>query len=129
MTAIALADREATPVTHTFNPSTPANGVARLINGASGVPLGNEILTVSTRKSGSRYKTKLVLTMPVVQTQIVSGVSTPVVVRVAYAEVNFTVEETSSTQERKNLVGLMANALSASQATLNDVITNLNPLY
>lgn len=129
MTTIALADREATPVTHTFQPSTPQNGVARLVNGISGIPVGNESLTVSTRPSGRRIKTKMVLTMPVVQTETISGVSKPVVVRVAYAEVVFTVEDTSSLQERKNLVGLTYAALASGQVTMNDVFTNLNPLY
>ncbi len=129
MTTISLADREVAPVTHVFTPSTPKNGVAKLINGASGVPIGNEVLTVSTREVGKRIKTKMVLSMPVVQTQTISGVSAPVVVRTAFAEVLFTVDDTSTLQERKNLVGLVEKALAAAQTTLNDVFVNLNELY
>lgn len=129
MTAISLADREVAPVTHVFQPSTPQNGVARLVNGVSGIPVGNESLTVSTRPSGRRIKTKMVLTAPVVQTQTINGISKPEVVRTGYAEVTFTFEDTSSLQERKNLVGMTYAALAAGQVTMNDVFTNLNPLY
>lgn len=127
ITSVVLADRETTPVNHTFLPSTSPNGVARLVNSVSGVPIGNEVLTISSRKSGSRYKSKAVLALPVVQTQTVNGISVPVVVRSGFMEVTFTFDETSSTQERKNLVGMSEGLLKAAQTAVMDVFVNLNP--
>lgn len=127
ITSIVLADREATPVNHTFVLSTSANGVARLVNGVSGVPIGNEVVTISSRKSGSRYKSKAVIALPTVQTQTINGISVPVVVRQEFCEISFTVDETSTTQERKNLVGMAEALVKATQTALMDVFVNLNP--
>jgi hypothetical protein len=64
-----------------------------------------------------------------VQTQTINGVSSPVVVRTAFAEVNFTFDALSSDQERKDCVGLIANALAASQTQINDLLVNLSDIY
>jgi hypothetical protein len=69
------------------------------------------------------------LSVPVVQTQTINGVSTPVVVRTAYADVNFTFDATSTTQERKNLVGMMADALAAGKVLVNGAIVDLEGVY
>jgi hypothetical protein len=52
-----------------------------------------------------------------------------VVVRTAFAEVNFTFDALSSDQERKDCVGLIANALAASQTQINDLLVNLSDIY
>jgi len=129
MTAIVLADRETTPVNHTFTPSGIKDGVARFLNTATGVPVGFETLTSSMRQTGKRIKIKQVLQVPIIQTVTVNGVSSPVVVRSGFAETVFTFDETSTVQERKNLVGMQYASLGASQAMLNDLFTNLSPLY
>lgn len=126
--AVSLNDRETTPVAHAFTPFDISSGVGYLVR-STGVPVGDEILTISSRKSGARRKNKLVLTVPVVQTQTINGISTPLVVRKAYAEVNFNFDETSTEQERKNLVGMTANALAASQVMLDAVLVKLEGVY
>ncbi|DAD49839.1 coat protein [ssRNA phage AIN000] len=126
---VSLADRETTPVTHVFNPGGTKDGVSRFVNNVSGVPVGFEVLTVSSRETSGKHKIRLVLSLPVVQSQVISGITTPVVVRTAFAEVNFTFASTSSLQERKNAVGMISAALASSQTMLNDTLTNLTPVW
>lgn len=110
---IVLTDRAATPVAHTFVPRDVVGGVGTVVE-SSGVALGEPRFTVSGRRSGSKFRSKLTLTVPVVQTQIINGISTPAVVRTGYATVDFTFDDSSSTQERKDLIGMLASACGAS---------------
>lgn len=126
--AISLNDRETTPVAHAFVPRDIQSGVGTVVR-SSGVPVGEETLTVSTRKSGGRYRSKILLKMPVVQTETINGIATPKVVRNAFAEVNFTFEESSSEQERKNIVGMIADALAPTKTLVNDAVVKLEGIY
>lgn len=126
--AISLNDRETTPVAHAFVPRDISDGVGTVVRN-TGIPVGEESLTVSSRKSGSKYRSRLVLKVPVVQTETINGVSTPRVVRTAFAAVDFTFEETSSEQERKNLVGMLQDALTASKTLVNDAVIKLEGVY
>lgn len=128
-TNLVINDRAATPVAHTFTPDgDDANGV-HVFTEKTGVPAGNARYTAQLRKSNGKYRPSLRLQVPVVQTQTINGVSTPVVVRTAYCEVNFTFDELSSDQERKDCVGLMYNSLAASQTQINDLLTGLSDIY
>lgn len=128
--AISLLDRESTPIAHSFVPKDilqPGN-IGR-VSRNSGVLVGEELLTISSRKTGRRIRTKIVLSVPVVQTQTISGISTPVVVRTGYAELNFTFDDTSTTQERNNLVGMLAGALGTTKTLVNDAVINGEGIY
>lgn len=125
---VVLQDREATPVDHTFTPLDITSGVGTVVE-SSGVPVGQNRLTISQRTSNGKFRPSLRLSLPVVQTQTVNGVSTPVVVRTAYVEVNFTFDSTSSANERNNAVGLLASALDPSKTLINDTIVNLQGVY
>jgi hypothetical protein len=81
------------------------------------------------KKSGSKYRPSLRLQIPIVQTQTVNGVSNPVVVRTAYVEFNAVFDALSTDQERKDAVGLMVNALAASQTQINDMVVGLADIY
>lgn len=126
--AISLNDRETTPVAHAFVPRDIKNGVGTVVR-STGVPIGDESLTVSMRRANARYRGKVTLSVPVVQSQVINGVTTPVVVRTAYADVNFTFDATSTTQERKNLVGMIADSLAASKTLINGAIVDLEGVY
>lgn len=126
--AISLNDREATPVAHAFVPRDIKNGVGTVVR-STGVPIGDESLTVSMRRANARYRGKVTLSVPIVQSQNINGVITPVVVRTAYADVNFTFDATSTTQERKNLVGMIADSLAASKTLINGAIVDLEGVY
>lgn len=128
-TNLVINDRAATPVAHTYTPDgSDANGVHSFSEKTS-VPAGNPRFTASLARSNGKYRPKLRLSIPVVQTQTINGISNPVVVRTAYVEVAFTFDEKSTDQERKDCVGLIANSLAASQTMINDLVVNLSDIY
>jgi len=129
LTSIALADREATPVTHTFTPLSLNGGVAKFVNNASGVPIGFETLSASLRLVGNRYKYKQVLYLPVVQTETINGISLPKVIRANFGSMEYVFDASSTLQERKNLQGMMEKSQAAALTFINDMVVNLNAPY
>jgi len=126
---LVVKDRASTPVDHTFTPAgDDANGVHVFLE-RDGVPAGDGRFTASLRSSQGKWRPTLRMQIPVVQSQDINGVITPVVVRTAYAELNLVFDSTSTEQERKDLVGMFANALASSQTMVNDLIVNLNDIY
>lgn len=128
-TNLILTDRAGTPVNHTYTPDGDSTNGDHLYSEKTSVPAGNPKFSISLRRSGANYKASLRLAVPIVQTQTISGISTPVVVRTARAQLDFTFSELSSDQERKDLVGLIASALPASQTQINDLVVNLSDIY
>lgn len=124
--SISLNDRETTPVAHAFVVNgKPRDGVGRVVRlAASGLTAGAEALTISYRESGGKSRSKIVLNVPVVVTETINGVSKPSVIRTAIAEVNFTFDQYSTTQERKNLVGMVQDMLNTSKTLVNDTVIN-----
>lgn len=128
-TNLILKDRAGTPVSHTFSPDgDDAKGV-HLFSEKTGVPAGNPRFTAALKQSPGKYRPSLRLSIPVVQTQTINGVSTPIIVRTAYADVSFTFDALSSDQERKDCVGMIADALPAAQTMINDMIVGLSDIY
>lgn len=126
---LILKDREATPVNHTFAPRDVIAGVGTVAE-SSGIPIGANRMTIShTRNGNGRHKPVLKFTFPVVQTQTVDGISTPVVVRTAYAEVLFNFDQTSSEAERNNVVGMVQDALAATKTLVHDTVVKLEGVY
>lgn len=127
--SISVNDRTTpTPVAHVFQPRDVSSGVGVVVN-SSGVPVGEEKLTVSSRKSGSKYKGKVVLTIPVVVNEVINGVTTPKVARTAYVTVETSFDETSSTQERTNAMGMIADALGTSKTLVHNTLVGLEGVY
>jgi hypothetical protein len=127
---VVLQDRATpTPEDHTFQPRDIEKGVGSLTE-SSGVPVGDNRLTISSsRTTTGRYKPKLTLASPIVETQTINGVDSPKIVRTAYADLTFTFEETSSEEERNNFVGLVRSALSTDKTLINDAIVKLQGIY
>lgn len=125
---LVINDRAATPVAHTYSPDGSKDGV-HLWSEKTSVPAGNPRFTARLTQSNGKYRVSFRLTVPVVQTQTINGVSAPVVVRQSNAFCDFTFDSLSSDQERKDTVGLLANALAASQTQLNDMLVNLSDVY
>lgn len=126
--AISVNDRETTPVAHAFVPRDIKDGVGTVVR-TTGIPVGEELFTISNRKTNGKYRVKLVLMVPVVQTETINGISKPVVVRQGYGEVNFTFHETSTTQERKNVVGMLMNALDPTKVLVNSTVVDLEGVF
>lgn len=127
---VTLSDRTpVTPVVHTFVPrSVDTTGVGIVVN-TSGVPVGEELLTVSMKKSASRFRGTLTLTMPVVATEVINGVSSPKVVRTAYARVEVNFDPASTTQERTNMMGMLADSFATSKALVHGSFVNLETVW
>lgn len=126
--SVALLDRAATPLSHPFVPRSIDNGVAVVVE-TSGVPIGENKLTVSMRRAADKFRGRLVLTMPVVVNETINGVVKPVVVRVAIANLEFVFDEKSSTQERTNLIGMLSDALGTGKVLINDTFVKLEGIY
>lgn len=126
---LVLTDRAATPVAHTYTPLEITNGVGVVVE-SSGVPVGNNRFSISLRKTSTgKYKVQMNLTLPIVQNETINGVVTPKVVRTGYAECTFTIDQTSTLQERKDLVGLLYSSLDPAKVLVNDTVTNLQGIY
>jgi len=126
---LVLTDRESTPVDHTFHPRDIVTGVGTVAE-STGVPIGDNVVTASLRRTPTnRYKAVVKGTFPIVQTQTINGIDTPVVVRTANVEFNFSFDATSTEQERKNVVGMMASSLGTSKTLINDLLTKLQGVY
>lgn len=126
---ITINDRASTPVAHSFTPDgDDANGV-HVFTEKTGIPAANRRITVGLRYTGGKYRPSIKFQLPVVQTQTVNGIDSPVVVRTAIAELNLTFADTSTDQERKDTVAFVSNSLLASQTMLNDLFVNLADIY
>ncbi|UJQ85212.1 MAG: putative coat protein [Firnpuvirus faecenecus] len=127
---LVLTDRETTPVNHTFVPMNiiQPNNVGVLAE-ITGTPIGEPGFTISNRRSGGKVRGRVTITVPVVQTQTINGVSTPVVVRRAIADVNLTFDETSTTQERKNLLGFLYSAFATGKVLVEDAFVKAEGIY
>lgn len=127
--SITLKDRVTpTPADHVFAPRDVSQGVGVVVSN-SGVPLGEEVLTVSMKKTPTKYRGRLTLKVPVVQTETINGISSPKLVRTAYASVEVVFDEKSTLLERQNLVGMLASSLAADKVLVNDAFTKLEGVY
>ncbi len=129
LTSLVLLDRATTPVSHTFVPANVADGVGTVVE-SNGTKVGDSKFSLSSRKTASgRYNAKLKLEVPVVATQVVNGVSTPIVQRIAYATIDFSFSADSTTVERNNLVGMLADSLAKSKTLVDKTIVELEAVW
>ena len=129
MQTLVLTDRATTPVNHTFQPRSIQGNVGEVVE-STGVPLGDSRATISLVKtSGGRYKAVFKLEVPVVQNATINGVTTPTVVRKAYAECTFSFDGSSSEQERNDIVGMLASGLATNKTLIHDTIVKLQGVY
>lgn len=126
---LVLTDRATTPVNHTFTPRDIVDGVGTVVE-SSGVPVGDKRFTASLRQtSEGRYKAAFKGTFPIVQDQTINGVTAPVVVRTAYADITFSFDAKSTEQERKDVVGMVESALGSAKTLVNDTVVKLQGVY
>lgn len=126
---VVLTDRKGTPVAHTFTPRDIRDGVGTVIE-STGVPVGNSRLSVSLRQTPQgRYKAEVKLAIPVVSDEEINGITTPKVVRTAFADLTFTFDQTSTEAERNDAVGMLASSLESGKVLLNDLVVKLQGVY
>lgn len=124
---LVVNDRATTPVAHTF--TMRAKEPVPLFVETGSVPFGERKFTISTRKTAGKYRTVLKLENPTLVTEVVNGVNVPKVPRTAYAELRLTFDEFSSEQERADTVGMIANAMAASQTMMNATLVKLESIW
>lgn len=92
-------------------------------------PAGELRYTVSWRRVNGTYRVKIDFAYPIVATETINGVANPKVVRTNYAQVEFKFSELSTLQERKNIVGILANSFASSVTVMDGVLTKLEGLW
>lgn len=118
-----------TPVNLTFVPrDIDAKGVGAVVN-SSGTPIGEKRCSVSMTKRNNRYYGEVRLSLPVVVTETINGVASPVVVRTAFVTLTATFDEKSTEQERTDAIGLMSSALGTTKVLVNDALVKLEGVY
>ena len=128
--SLVLKDRTTpTPVDHTFTPDNLASGVGTVVE-STGVKLGDSKFSVSSRKTANgRYRASLKLEIPKVENAVINGVTVPTVTRIAYATVDFSFHGESTTAERNNLVGMLADSLATSKVLVNSTVVGLEGVW
>lgn len=128
-TNLVVNDRAGTPVAHTFTPDgDDANGI-HIYSEKVGPVAGNPRYSIGLRQTSGKFKASVKLLVPVMATQTINGVDSPVVVRYAEANCTFTFDALSSAQERADCVGMFVNSLAASQTQVNDLVVGLSDIY
>lgn len=124
-----IVDRAGSPASHVFTPGREdANGVWTFFNKAVEEPNCRERFSVKVAET-SRRVVKLRLIMPVKGTETINGVSQSIILRESVADVEFRFDAMSTTQERKDLVGLIEKSLGTANTLFNTVLTDFEELY
>lgn len=126
--SIVVNDRATVPVAHTFVPRRVENGLASFVEAAA-VPIGEKTFTVRWRKSGSRFYQRVTLSVPALVLETVNGVSVPTVPRVTFLDLTCRFDDTSTEQERKDAIGMLYNALAASQTVIDGTLVKLEGVW
>lgn len=121
---LILTDRSPTPVNRTFKPAgrNPSTGVVTLAHSIDGSVLNRMIVTISHRKVGGKMKTRMVLSVPVVQTETINGISSSKIVRQSFYDGTYTFALNSTKQERNDVVGMVASAHLSTKPLINDIL-------
>lgn len=129
-TTITVEDREDTPVSFDYIPAgNGANGEA-VFRSSDGTLIGDKLITVSNRLNGGGKRVmRIRLVDPVIVTETINGVSRSVEERAAYATLDLKFDEDSTTQERKNLVGKLADLLDSDQTFMMKVLQDAEHIW
>jgi hypothetical protein len=125
---ITVDDRESSPVSHSFVPVGDKDNMA-LFREAGVVPEVDSKLNISWKLDGPKRKVRMTLAVPKAVTETINGVDRTTSQFVNYGDVTFTYSSQSTLQERKNLVGMFANALAASVTVVDSTVTGLEEIW
>lgn len=121
--SLVVTDRQATPVNFTLLPAGENDGVGIVaLADATGAAVTEMRLSIGQRKSNGRIRTTIKFKVPVVTTEVINGVSSPLVVREGFVDATFTFADTSTEAERNNVVGMFASALAATKPLVHDTV-------
>lgn len=122
--SLVLTDRAATPVAHTFVPYGVEGDAGGRYQKAAAAAIGDYIFSVNPRVTpNGRRKVDVKLSLPVLQTETINGISSYKVVRANRIVVSCDFANDSTLQERKDIVGMMYTALAAATSQVDSVLT------
>lgn len=122
---LTLADGQATPVNHTFNPvNIDYLGVAKWADRSGGIALGFPVVTLSTRQPTAANRSYKVVAKVVTPVLDISSPSTSTGIQPApskaydlVANIEFVLPERSTLQQRKDILAYVKNAIANSVVT------------
>lgn len=127
--SIVLTDRTpTTPVNLTFSPRDIIQGAGTVVNNG-GVPIGEKKLSVSLKEVQGKMRGEVRLTLPVVVTETVNGVSAPKIARAITISLVMISDKTSTEQERNDAVGMFSSALATGKVLVNDALVKNEGVY
>ena len=120
---LVLNDEATTPVAHTFTPRTISpEGAFFFENGQYRV--GEAQVSVRSRISNGKYYKRVVLSVPATQVETVNGIQNPKVIWTDLVDVTFRFDEKSTTQTRKNIIGMFRGIFDPAKTMIRDVLVN-----
>lgn len=123
---VVVNDRETSPVAHTFVATSRPSGDSILLKESGIVPAGDSIMLARVqRMPDGSYRCRLNTKIPVLGTRVADGITSYEVLDEANLETIIRFSARSTLQFRKNAIGIHANALAASVATVNDAFTKV----
>lgn len=126
---LVLTDRAATPVAHTFVPRDVVANVGT-VEESTGVKIGDKTFSISARKAPSgKNRVQMKLAIPVVVNETINGVTVPTVAYTSYVDCTFTFDPKSSTQDRKDIVGMFQSSFDPAKLLVNDCVVGLQGIY
>ncbi|DAD51313.1 coat protein [ssRNA phage Gephyllon.4_22] len=126
---LVLTDRAATPVAHTFVPRDVEANVGT-VEESTGVKIGDKSFSISKRQTpNGKHRVQVKLVVPVVVNETINGVTVPSVAYTSYVDASFTFDPKSSTQDRKDVVGMFQSAFDSSKVLVNDTVVGLQGIY
>jgi hypothetical protein len=132
---IVINDGQATPVSHTFNPTSgdgnvPGVSVISYEDRSGGIKVGFPLIQVSTRmptRTNKNHKVTFTVKRPVLETvsnSTVSGIApAPTVSYDVVAKIDFVLPERSTIDARKDLLAYVKNLLA--NATITSAVQDL----
>lgn len=129
--SVVLTDRTATPVNMTFNPAdrNVQTGVVTVAHSVDGSILARKKFSISKRRVNGKSKTRILFYAPVVQTEVINGISSPKVVRESYVDCTFTFPNSTSEQERNDVVGMFQSAFGNTKTLVHDTIVKDESIF
>jgi len=114
---------------HTFAPSDITGGVATFAE-ATGTPIGDPRLTIGrTQTQAGRRKVTLKLSVPFLSTAVVNGVNRTAVARVAYANIEFSFDGSSTAGERATVRDYVRTLFERTQTMTDGTVVSLQGLF
>ena len=108
---LTLKVGDANTATAVFVPRNRTGGITTFTE-SSGVPIGDNRMTVGFNRTANKVKAEVRFTLPVVKTQETNGVSEVKLLRTAYANLTLTFDSSSTRAERDEVYFLIQSMLA-----------------